>query len=46
MDKKELKSYEAPTMDVVELDVAAPILAGSAETNPFEGNTGEPEVLE
>ncbi len=42
MNKKELKFYEAPLCEVVELNVAASILAGSAETNPFEDQTADP----
>ncbi len=46
MNKKELKFYEAPLCEVVELNVAASILAGSAEDNPFDGSTGGPEEIE
>ena len=45
MDKKELKFYEAPAAEVVELEVEGQLLAGSAKTNPFDGYTPEtPEV--
>lgn len=45
MDKKVLKFYEAPATEVVELKVNAQLLAGSAKTDPFDGNTEEtPEV--
>ncbi len=40
MNKKEMKFYEAPACEVVELNVATPILAGSSET-PAEGITEE-----
>ncbi len=46
MNKKELKFYEAPLMDIVELDVAASILAGSAQTDPFDGSTADTEEME
>lgn len=42
MDKKELKFYEAPAAEVVELEVEAQLLAGSAKTDPFDGNTEDP----
>jgi len=32
MDKKELKFYEAPAMDVVELKASASLMAGSPVT--------------
>jgi len=44
MDKKELKWYEAPACDVVELKIVTPLLAGSKEDpddvddDPFSGN--------
>ena len=44
MDKKELKLYEAPTSEVMELDVHVQLLAVS--TNPFEDSTGETEEME
>ena len=34
MEKKELKWYESPVMEVVELEVAAPLLAVSVEESP------------
>ena len=43
MDKKELKFYEAPACDVVELNVEASLLAGSPTTNPFDDSTQETE---
>ena len=42
MDKKELKFYEAPACDVVELMVVSSILAGSGNA---EG-VGEEEITE
>jgi len=43
MDKKDLKFYEAPSQEVVELDAKVSLLAGSSdpETNPFHGSTEE-----
>ena len=48
MDKKELKFYEAPACEVVELNASVALLAGSStpETNPFHGNTEEIEEEE
>ena len=45
MDKKELKFYVAPACDVVELKASVALLAGSAKTDPFDGNTEEPEEV-
>ena len=36
MDKKELKFYEAPACDVVELNVVSSILAGSGNAQGVE----------
>ena len=45
MDKKELKFYEAPACEVVELKSNVALLAGSTQGNsedtPVEDNTGE-----
>ena len=41
MDKKELKFYEAPACEVVELKASFALLAGSASTNPFDDSTPE-----
>lgn len=44
MDKKELKFYEAPACDVVELKFQGTLLSGSTSdpsTNPFHDNTEE-----
>ena len=47
MDKKDLKFYVAPSQEVVELNASTTLLAGSTNTdNPFDGNTGGPEVIE
>ena len=47
MDKKELKFYEAPAYEVVELEVEAQLLAGSPNPDdPFDGSTEPtPETL-
>jgi len=48
MDKKDLKFYVAPSQEVVELKASTTLLAGSTTNpdNPFDGNTGGPEVIE
>ena len=46
MDKKELKFYEAPACEVVELNASSALLAGSAETNPFDDSTSDTEEME
>lgn len=45
MDKKELKFYEAPAAEVVELEVGTQLLAGSKNPaeNPFSDSTEETE---
>ena len=45
MDKKELKFYEAPACEVMELKLSQPLLDGSSDptTNPFDGSTQETE---
>ena len=45
MDKKVLKWYEAPAVEIVELEVEAQILAGSNPDNPLDGQTEEPEEV-
>jgi len=49
MEKKDLKFYEAPALQVVELELMSAILVGSTgsnpETNPFHDNTEEPEEV-
>ena len=46
MDKKDLKMYEAPASEVVELNVVAPLLAGSIEgvenTDDLNGGNDKP----
>ena len=46
MDKKELKFYEAPACEVVELNAHVALLAGSAKTDPFDGSTADTEEME
>ena len=41
MDKKELKFYEAPACDVVELNVVSSLLAGSTGSGNADGITEE-----
>ena len=43
MDKKELKFYEAPACEVVELKASVNLMAGSPTTNPFNDSTQETE---
>ena len=49
MEKKDLKMYAAPELELVELEVEGRLLAGSGEsdpsTNPFHGNTEDPEEV-
>lgn len=46
MDKKELKFYEAPACEVVELKASVALLAGSSESDVPGVDTEEPgEVL-
>ena len=46
MNKKDLKMYEAPASEVVELNVVAPLLAGSIEgvenTDDLNGGNDNP----
>jgi len=46
MDKKELKFYEAPAMDVVELKVNVALLAGSNPLDPDEDAVPDDEKVE
>ena len=47
MDKKELKFYEAPATEVVELNVEAQLLAGSPNLdNPLDDSTADTEEME
>ena len=41
MDKKELKFYEAPACEVVELKASVTLLAGRATTDPFNDDKEE-----
>ena len=41
MDKKELKFYEAPACEVVELKASVALLAGSKAEGVEEGDLGE-----
>ena len=41
MDKKELKFYDAPAMELVVIDVNQQLLAGSTNTNAGNVNMGE-----
>ena len=41
MNKKDLKFYEAPACEVMEMELQAPLLADS--DNPFSGSTYETE---
>ena len=42
MNKKDLKFYEAPACEVVELNAQSALLAGSGETNAEGINTETP----
>lgn len=47
MDKKELKFYEVPAYEVVELEVEAQLLAGSANPDdPFDDSKANPVEIE
>jgi len=39
MNKKDLKFYEAPVLEVVELEANAVLLADSNTDNPFDDST-------
>jgi len=41
---KDLKMYEAPASEVVELEMSQ-IICASNPDDPFSGNTGEPEEI-
>ena len=46
MEKKDLKFYEAPEVDVVYLGVGAQILAGSGNPDdPFDDKKEDPEEV-
>ena len=40
MDKKELKFYEAPACEVVELKMKAVVLVGISDVDPGDGESG------
>ena len=42
---KDLKMYEAPASEVVELEAKAVLLAGSNPDNPSDGKTEDPEEV-
>jgi len=44
MNKKDLKFYEAPACEVMELELQG-ILCASNSDDPFDGNTGEPDEI-
>lgn len=46
MEKKILKSYEAPVVEIIEAEAEAQLLAGSPSTNPFDDSTGDTEEME
>lgn len=46
MDKKELKWYVTPEVEIMDGEFESELLAGSAETNPFDDSTGDTEEIE
>ena len=48
MNKKDLKFYEAPACEVVELELQSILCASpdDSQTNPFSGSTAETEEME
>ena len=46
MEKKNLKWYEAPEVEIIETEVEAQLLAGSPSDNPLDGSTGDTEEME
>jgi hypothetical protein len=46
MDKKELKFYVTPEVELVDAELDAELLAGSPSTDPFDGSTADPEEIE
>ena len=47
MDKKELKLYEIPACEVVDLEVEAQLLAGSPNPDdPFDDSKADTEEIE
>ena len=45
MQKKNLKMYEVPAMEIVELETVVSVLAGSGPQGPTLGEGGEEEEL-
>ena len=45
MNMKDLKMYEAPASEVVELEAKAVLLAGSNTDNPFDDSTADTEEV-
>ena len=46
MDKKDMKWYEAPEVEIIEAEVEAQLLAGSNPDNPLDDSTGDTEEME
>ena len=46
MDKKDLRFYESPVVEVVDMEAEGQILAGSAATDPFDDSTADTPVME
>jgi len=46
MDKKDLKFYESPEVEIIEAEVESQLLAGSNPDNPLDDNTGDTEIME
>ena len=46
MEKKILTWYETPEVEIIEAEVEAQLLAGSAETDPLDGSTADTEEIE
>jgi len=46
MDKKVLMFYVTPEVELVDAELDAQLLAGSAETDPLDGSTADTEEIE
>lgn len=46
MERKDLKNYVSPIVEIVDGELESQILAGSPETNPFDDSTWETEEME
>ena len=46
MDKKELKFYLSPEVELVDVELDGQLLAGSPSTDPFDDSTEGPEEQE